>query len=227
MPSNGRLCRVVVAALTGCLLHCGFAHAEVMLGQVDDFQDGSTLNWMGAGEKFMGNAAGGPGGAGDLYLEVTATREDGPGSRIGTFNDVQWAGDYIAAGITAIQVDMANFGETDLDMRIVFPFGLGGAFTSTVANVVPADGVWRSYVFGLTDVDLTNVGGGDDFNATLSNVSRVLFRHQSGAPTGIGGGTPVVGNLGLDNITAIPAPPAAALLLLAGLTGRRRRQAQA
>jgi hypothetical protein len=212
-----------LAAIAAGLLTADRAHASPTLGQIDDFQDGTTQNWSGAAG-FFGNVPGGQGGAGDLYLEVNATGGFGPGSRIGTFNESQWAGDYLSAGVTGIQVDMANFGDSDLEMRVVLLFGLGGDWTSTDPALVPADGEWHTYIFGLSAADLTQVGGSGTLNDTLSGVGRLLLRHQSGAPAGIGGGTPVVGTLGIDNVTAIPAPGALAVLGVAGLALHRRRR---
>jgi hypothetical protein len=215
---------IPLAAMVAGLLAADGAHASPTLGQVDDFQDGTTQNWNGA-SGFFSNVAGGQGGAGDLYLEVTSRGGNGPGSRIGTFNDNQWSGDYLSAGVTAVEVDLANFGLTDLDMRVVL-FGTSAEWTSTNSLLVPADGIWRNYTFSLTAADLTLVGGAGPLEDTLAGVERFLFRHQSGPPSGIGGGTPVVGNLGLDNITAIPAPGAWALLGVAALAARRRRRSR-
>ena len=212
-----------VAALSALTLGLSAAQASITYGQVDDFQDGTTQDWTGAAG-FFSNEDNGAGGAGDRYLRVIANGTGGPGSRVATFNQDQWAGDYLAAGVTAVQVDMANFGATDLEMRALLLFGAGGDFTSTVSLNVPADGVWRTYTFSLSAADLTGVsGGGEDYAASMASVGRLLLRHQPGAPGGIGEAEPVVGVLGLDNITAIPAPGALALLGVAGLARRRRR----
>ena len=226
-----KVCMCRPAALALCagaawLLGPSSAHAQPVLGQVDDFQTGTSENWNGA-LGFFTNVAGGQGGAGDFYLEVTANGGFGPGSPVATYNDNQWAGDYVAGGISGIQVDLANFGQIDLEMRAMLLFGLGGDWTTTVPLLVPADGQWHTVTFALTEADMTQIGGIGSFNDSLSSVGRLLLRHQSGAPQGPGGGSPIVGLLGIDNITAIAIPGPAVLPLLGvaalAVTRRRRR----
>jgi hypothetical protein len=220
---SGKGLAVVVCAAAG-FLYALPAQGQVVLGQVDDFQDGTVENWNGAAG-FFSNDDGGPAGAGDLFLRVTSSGQKfGPGSRVASFNETQWAGDYLSAGITAIQADMANFGPTDLNMRVLLLFGGGGDFASTDGVIVPADGVWRTYTLGLTAADLTFVpfSGTGVLNDTLNSVGRLLIRHGD-SPDGIGGGTPILGDIGMDNITAIPEPGAALLMLLGAVAVRRAR----
>jgi len=99
-----------------------------------------------------------------------------------------------------------------------------GEWTTTVAKIVPADGVWRSFTFELSEAAMTQVGGAGPFANALSNMPRLLLRHETGPPSGIGGGTPIVGTLGLDNITAIPEPSSIAIMSLASLALLRRRR---
>ena len=211
------------AVLAVCMIAPAQSLGTITLGQVDDYQDGTTQSWNGAAG-FFNTVTGGQGGAGDFYLEVVASAPAGQGSRVATFNANQWAGDYIAAGVTAIQVDMANFGATQLEMRSLLLFGAGGDFTSTLTTSVPADGVWRTYVFGLANSDMTQVSGIGTLNDTLATVGRLLFRHESGPPSGIGGGTVVAGTLGFDNILAIPEPATLSLLALGSVALLRRRR---
>lgn len=197
------------------------AKATIVLGQVDDFEDGSNMNW-GGGSSPTNIPGGGPAGAGDYYLQLSAFGGSGPGSRLGSYNDFQWAGNYTAAGVTSIDADLKNFGATDLHLRLMF-FGSGGNFTSTLPIVVQPDGLWHHVTFPVTPADLTAVDGGIDANATLADNARLLIRHQSGAPGGTFDGTPVLGQLGLDNIEALPEPGTIGLLVLGGLLLRRRR----
>ncbi|MCA9243832.1 MAG: hypothetical protein KDA32_07770 [Phycisphaerales bacterium] len=208
-----------LSALGITLALAGGVYAAPITGQVDNFQDGTVQGWGGAN---VANVDGGAGGAGDRFLNVIADQPTGPGSRIGAFNgSTSWTGDYETAGVTGIQFDLANFGATDLDMRVML-FGVGGSFTSTIATTVPADGAWHTYTFGLSAADLTQVGGLGTLDQTLTAVDQVLIRHQPGAPLGPGQGVVVEGQLGIDNVTAIPEPATAALLGLVVVMLRRR-----
>jgi hypothetical protein len=179
---------------------------SITAGQVDTFIDGTTQNWAG-GASPTNISTGGPAGAGDPYLRISTV-----GGGLAARNDVQWAGDYLSAGVTAVSMEMRNEGSTDLSMRVVLFNSPGGDFTSTSAVLLPADHEWHHLVFGLTAADLTHVGGGSgNLNDTLGNVVRLLFRHQAGPPSGASAPTPVTGILGVDNITAVPEPASALL----------------
>lgn len=212
----------VLGAAALSLLTPIVTRADIVFGQVDDFQDGTTNNWTNGAGTFA-TEDGGPLGAGDLYLEVIGNGGSGPGSHLAVHNSEQWAGSYLAAGVTAIRLDMANFGESDLAMRFMIFSGLN-LFTSTVPADVPADGQWRSYVLGMNPADLTQVGGSGDAESALANVQQLLIRHDTDGTSGIPGGTPVIGTLGMDNISAIPEPAAFALLALCALTAARPRR---
>ena len=198
------------------------ARATIVYGQVDDFEDDTTQFWVG-GAGPANIPTGGPAGGGDNYLQLVAFGGNGPGSRIGAYNDNQWTGDYLGEGVTAIEADVRNFGSTgDLSLRLLF-FGAGGNFTSTLSILLPNDGDWHHVVFGVTPADLTSVDGGFDVNATLSGTNRLLIRHQAGPPGGQFAGTVVIGELGIDNIAAVPEPTALALLVVGAFAIRKRR----
>jgi len=192
--------------------------ATIVNGQVDDFEDSTLMDWAG-GASPTNISTGGPAGAGDNYLQITSTGGFGPGSRLAAYNDVQWTGDFTSAGVTSIDADVRNFGTTGgLQLRVLL-FGNGGSFTSTVALSVVNDGFWHHITLGLTAADLTAVDGANpiDLPMTLAGVSRLLIRHQSGAPGGTFDGTPIAGRLGMDNITATPEPGSLSLLAFGGL----------
>jgi len=94
----------VVAALA--LLAPAAAHAQIAFGQMDDFEDGTVEDWEGSAGDFTNQPTGGPAGANDNFLQVIGNGGFGSGSRVATFNQTQWGGDYAAAGVTAIRLEL-------------------------------------------------------------------------------------------------------------------------
>lgn len=192
----------------------------IVLGQVDDFEDGTVMNWGGGVAPPVNVASGGPAGASDNYLQISAVND-----RIGTRNQTQWLGNWLAEAVTAVEMDFRNASGTELAMRIMVLGGSGEPYTSTIAFTVPSDGAWHHAVFGVSLADMTNVGGGTlDIDTTLADVVRLLIRHDPGAPDGPGGGgTDVTAILGIDNIRAAPEPAGMMVLALGGVALLRRR----
>lgn len=183
----------------------------ITLGQVDTFQSG-IAGWGAFSGALTVNPDGGPTGAGDAYLLNSSDFYLSIVNR-----EQQWAGDYLAAGVDAIEADLVNCGPSELNIRVV----LGGSFTSTQAFVLPADGSWHHARFGLTEADLTWVGGGSGNLAdTLVDVHTLVLRHQSGSPGTTP--TPVSGSFGIDNVRAVPEPNALAVILIPSLLLFRR-----
>ena len=178
----------------------------ITINQIDDFQDGTTQGW--AGQALPTNIpSGGPAGIGDTYLQISPS----PMGRLGTVNLIQWAGDYLTAGVDTITMDLNNFGPDPVEIRIMAVDLLdtkGGDFTSTIAAILPPGSGWQSVSFGLSASDLTHVGvgGTDNLDDTLAAVDRLLIRHDVGAPNPTGQPTLVSAVLGIDNITALAAP---------------------
>ena len=221
-----------VATLTLIGAMSAGAHAGITAGQIDDFQDGTIQGWHNPVDGTFENLGGGILGAGDRYLHVrTNGNPQGPGSTPAVFNLEQWTGDYLSAGITSITMDIANFTsptlpESDLNLRLVIFADGGSIFTTTATVDLSADGIWRSVTFDVSEAGVTMVDGGFSYAETMDNVTRLLIRHQDGEPTGIGGTPAFPGaEYGLDNIRAVPAPGALALLAMTGLAGARRRRA--
>src|SRR3954464_8933202 len=83
------------------------AACAVTNGQIDTFQDGTTMGWSnGLPANLVNIDTGGPGGAGDRFLTLSADGTQGHGGRLTTFNLQQWLGNYVAQGITAIEIDL-------------------------------------------------------------------------------------------------------------------------
>jgi hypothetical protein len=205
--------------------------AALALDQIDSFEDGTTQGWinnllgMGGGAPAPTNAtSGGPGGPDDNYLLVTSTGSGGAGGRLVALNPAQWAGDYTAAGVIAIAMHVRNLGQSDLALRLLFEDPTLGppanvAF-STDAIPLAASGDWTHVVFPIAPGDLTALDG--TVEAALAGATVLRIFHGS-APTFPP--DPVVAQLGVDNIRAVPAPGAGAslALALAALASRRHR----
>lgn len=182
----------------------------VTLGQIDDFQDGSLEGWAG-GAAPTNIASGGPGGIGDHYLRISAVN-----GHLATNNVTTWAGDYVAAGIVKVSFLLNNLGPNPLALRISV-FGPGGTFTTTDEAVLPVSSGWVPVEFRLDEAALTQTAGWGTLAETLADMSTLLLRHDPDPISPSGQANPVTGTLGIDNVTAVPEPNPA-LLLIAGIS---------
>jgi hypothetical protein len=189
------------------------ASAAVTLGQVDTFEDGTTQGWtvnllgLGVHPAPPANVAtGGPGGADDNFLLLTAFGGSGPGSRLTAANLNQWAGNYLSAGVGTITMSVNNLGASDLSLRLLFEDPALGPpeneAISTEAILVAAGGGWRNIVFRVTPADLTAIDGSVTNALSGTTVLRLYHSTAAGFP-----GEPAAGLLGVDNIRALAAIP--------------------
>ncbi len=211
----------------------------VTVGQVDDFEDGTTQGWAVAFGPGGGGhpappqniATGGPAGLDDNFLLLTALGGGGPGSRLTAGNLAQWSGDYLAAGVDRIEMWVNNFGQNDLFLRLLFEDPTGGPPANVAYSadpiVIVAGGGWQKISYSLAEADLEAALG--DVNGALSGATVLRLYH------GVADGFPgeaVSAQLGVDNIRAIAAVPEPATWALMiggfGLTGAalRRRAAR-
>jgi hypothetical protein len=185
----------------------------ISLGQVDDFQDGSTQHW-GISLLPENIADAGPDGVGDNALLITAHGGHGPGGRLLTATDgFQWDGNWTSAGVTQIAIDVRNPNQYPLMMRIGIagPDGIGGAgfgdaHVSTNPITVPADDAWHSITFPATAADFTSTSTSTNIAAALAGVSQFRVLHN---PEISFLGETVSGSFYMDNIRALAAaaPP--------------------
>jgi hypothetical protein len=172
------------------------------LGQIDDFQDGTSQNW-GVGVGPVTNvASGGPAGAGDRYIQATSLGGSGPQSRMVILNSSQWLGDYVGAGITAIAMDLNNFSSQPLSMRLAFFVNSSSGYASTTPFSLAANSGWEHTSFSLNPADFTAIGSPGDFNTLLSNFNGQLRILSSTSPSLRGDS--IAATLGVDNVQAIP-----------------------
>jgi hypothetical protein len=194
------------------------ARADIGLDSVDGFA-ASTEGWVeGGASPNPPTWSGGPGwdGVTNGHL-VNRSNGSGSGGKLQMWNNgSKWTGDYSAAGVHAISLQVDNrtgFG-SDLPLRIAFQ-GPGGWFASTPQTVsdATASNEWRLLTFLLEAGSFAYVpgsGGNQDWVSTLSAVSTFQILVSSGMPRAKGGhlaGSEVVADLHFDDIRAEPAPP--------------------
>src|SRR3954454_6416990 len=204
---NGRSLLAASLAVICLLLATRLSDAAIVFGQVDTFEDGTTINWQeGANTPNPPTniPTGGPAGNGDHYLQNISSGGFGAGAKMVMFNLAQWTGDYGQAGVNRIAVQMANFGANDLYMRVALQSAAGTIYASSSPTVLPPDGAWRASTFDLTDSTMTSVGGGETLAQVLSHVSEIRILSSVGGASF--SGDPVQGTLGIDNITATSTP---------------------
>lgn len=227
MKISNRL--IFPALLLACLIPPTLVFG-VTVSEIDTFEDGTTENWLinllgigtpPAAALPVNIASGGPGGADDNYMQLTALGGVGSGSRLTVINVSQWAGDYTAAGITEIAMDLRNFGLTDLSIRLYLANPMGAPLTDDAVTspvLLPAGGEWTHAEFALDPLSLTALTG--DVQTLLTGVTELRIFHN---PAATFPGPAVSAVLGVDNITAlrvtaVPEPSALTLLSL-GLVG--------
>lgn len=190
----------------------------VTIGQVDDFSDGTAENWivslLGAPHPAPPENVpdDGPGGPGDNFLRLTALGGAGPGSRLSALNLVQWSGDYLAAGVNAIAMDVRNSGSTDLYIRLLLEGGAGGGpptdWAISQAVFLPAGSSWQSVVVNIGPGSLTTLQGSENAALTQTIALRILHDQDAAFPPAT-----VTGILDVDNLTAAQIPEPASLIL--------------
>ena len=210
--------RLIFTLLLGAIAPVGARAATI--GQIDTFQDGTTQGWVTA---ILGSPnpappvnvpTGGPLGAGDSFMQLTSLGTLGPGGRLVVINPAQWTGNYIAAGITSISMDVRNLGATDLYLRLLFEDPMGAPpidVATTSAVFLAAGGGWTSINFSVAAANLTAISG--SVNTVLQNTTAFrIFNSQD--PTFPG--PPSESILGVDNIRAGGVPEPGAWTMLAG-----------
>jgi hypothetical protein len=199
-----RKVRILATLVTVILVMSPGRALSIVVGQIDDFQTGTTMGWTHVSPNPPSVILnGGPGGAGDHALRKVSDT-GGPGGQMFMFNIAQWTGDYVAAGVTQInawmRVDPSSAGP--LSMRIAVGRS-GFAQASSTPIILPNDGVWRQVSFGLSPSDLDPIGSPTPLSFVLSNVTELRILSN---PSISWQGEYIDATLDVDNITAGPEP---------------------
>jgi len=182
------------------------AQVTLGLGQVDNFEDGTVQGWIEGGSSPnppTNQSTGGPNGVGDHFLQNISSGSGGAGSRMIMFNQTQWQGNYISAGITFIHASVRNSSASaTLHLRCVFILGTamsGTAYASTIAVDVAAGSGWQQVTFPISISDMTLVQATDTYSNTMTGVN--IFRILSSASPSIVGDK-IAATLDIDDIQA-------------------------
>jgi hypothetical protein len=218
MSLHSRSCLILLAS--AALL------PAVTIGQVDTFEDGSTMGWMVPGQSPSPPVTvenGGPLGLGDAFLRLTALGGAGAGSRLSVLNEAQWSGDYLGLGITGIRMQVSNLGPDDLYLRLLFEDFAGpgpprNLALSAQAVIVPAGSGWVTVLFPIQPNDLLAYQFGTVVGALSGADTLRIFHNPDPAFPGPGAGIPpVTAVLGVDNIVALVPEPGGVALVGGGL----------
>jgi hypothetical protein len=155
----------------------------ITLNQLEDFQAGTSQWNINNGATLVPVVEdAGPAGEGGDALFMSTMAMSVP--RLLVMNVIQWNGNWTAAGITRISLDVRNPNGLSLSMRlgIAGPGGQGpngsGDTHVTAAVTVPADNAWHALTFDALPSDFTSINGFDSA-AALTNVAQLRVIHNS------------------------------------------------
>ncbi|MEL7449977.1 MAG: hypothetical protein AAFN78_12260 [Pseudomonadota bacterium] len=149
-------------------LYAAAATAQIQLGILDDFEAGPMMcgedNWIEGGGS--PNPPVGELLCGELEtccLSAPSAGGFGPGSRQVIFNETQWTGDYIAAGVNVVQMQAANASATEtINLRIGITNALSCFVSTDPIVLAPATPGPDGLVFArfiLDESTMTEVSG--------------------------------------------------------------------
>ena len=195
----------------------------VTVGFLSDFEDNTIQSWTNgsSGPDPLNINTGGPLGVNDNFLQITADGSGSVGKLTSFSTSSNWLGNYISAGVTAIEMDLKNFGTTALSIRIAFKTGSSG-YSTTTGFALAADNSWHHASFAVSAAAMTGISGPGTFNTFMTNPGQMRILHS--ASPSLNGDT-LVSQLGVDNIRAVPESGMALLSMLTGacLLLRRKR----
>jgi hypothetical protein len=204
--------------------------SAITVGMVDTFSSGGDLGWAGSVVTSLANI--GPGGAGDHAAQVTA----GGGGRIVVYSqaipapddgpdDLRWTGNFTAAGIKKISLDVRHVNATPLVLRIGIGAngflqsgganGSGDTYVTNYGLSVPGDAQWHTLEFPVEAADFqastANTNPAPNVAAALTDVTHFRFIHNPAA--GDFRGDQATLPFFMDNVRAIGIPEPASLAM--------------
>lgn len=215
------------AVLASAVLASGCAHGAVTLFQPETF-DLATFWQSGSPNSTPPSVIpnGGPMGTGDSFLQITSDVGGGAGSRLIAFNSSSdWTGNYTAAGVSGLTMDLRNGGQGSLFVRVAVN-GPGGWFVTDAREVAAGRG-FENFSFdleagALTPARVNSPTLGTDAGATLAGVTQLRILHNP--DHGDARGAVATAALRVDNITAVPEPGLGALIAVSfGMFAFRKR----
>lgn len=185
-----------------------FSSAQISVGLINDFEDGTTQGWSNGGSSPnppSNVTNGGPNGANDNYLEEISAGGGGAGSKLIIFNaSPDWTGDFLSLGIEEISFDAQSPSDQDLLIRVAFEGGSDDTqIATTNAITVPGLSTWTNYTVSIAVSDFTIVNSGTNtVTEVLQDVQEARILHN---PNPDFNGASIAAVLHLDNITtAVP-----------------------
>jgi len=181
-----------------------FAMAQVALNQKDTFENFTTANWTKSSSVLPNQNifSDGPAGADDNFLRVQSDGSTGSSGQLVTFNNAQWAGNYVTAGITYISMDVRNSGASLITLRLSF---FNTAWTNdpkwssiNPIAVLPGQG-WSTIIFPINAAAMSRLGHTNAYNTDFNNIHEFRILHND-APAW--DGDPIQASLDIDNIQA-------------------------
>lgn len=148
----------------------------IELGQIDDFQNETTMNWRhGISNPHAPRVAfnAGPEGDGDHALAVSSSGQGTAGSMMIMFNRSQWTGDFLSEGVVTIRFDVRHVAGNESAWIRVALNGPGGQFaTADAVELSPGSG-WSRHSIGIAPEDLVRQAGTGTAEDTLAGVNEM------------------------------------------------------
>jgi hypothetical protein len=218
----GRFCLLLATAILAC---APSTSRGITLGQIDTFEANSASGWVAPG--FQQILTGGPGGASDHYL-MSFPEGSGPNIELTFDNRIQWSGNYLAADVTGIEMDLMNPSSRAMQVRVAFrnPAALdtNNSYGTTAAFTVPPDSQWHHATFSLTADSMTAGPTAPPFATYQANVPDLSIFDSINTVFPNSGLT----GFGIDNVHAIPEPASISILIsgIIGIALLRRNRAR-